>query len=215
MVTMKKLYWPWIAGLFLLGACTGSAAAAEETGMNLEVIAPGGSDIDLRGELFNYYGTPEEPVTAVSFSPEFTVSAGNMKYDRREEVLSAAGGVLLYAEEMELRAEEIKFYLKREEFEAGGGFALTTGEMDLTGCMLKGCIAGGTLTATVKVGWRFREVEGEAEKLVYRQNEEKVYLSGKPVVRWEQGSMEGNEVIVNLETGEITMTGPVKSKLQP
>src|SRR5690554_7335438 len=118
-VRVRKLYWLWIAGILLLSACAGPAAAAEVTGTNLEVIAPGGSDINLREEIFNYYGTAEEPVTAVFFSPEFTVSAGNMKYDRREEIIFAGGGFSLSGEEMQLQAEELKLYLKREEFEAG------------------------------------------------------------------------------------------------
>lgn len=213
---MRKRYWPWLAGMFLLGACAGPAAAAEANGVKVEVIAPGGSALDLRAEIFHYYGKPEEPLTAVFFSPEeFKVSAGNMKYDRREEVIFAGGGVLLSGEEIELQAEELNLYLNREEFAAGGGVVLTAGELKLTGWLLEGEISGGPLTATGEVEWSFREFQGSAGKLVYRHDEEKVYLSGNPVVCWEQGYMEGIEMILSLKTGEVTVTGPARSKLQP
>ena len=117
-------------------------------------------------------------------------------------------------EEIELQAEELNLYLNREEFAAGGGcpdrrrteaYRLAVGRE----------ISGGPLTATGEVEWSFREFQGSAGKLVYRHDEEKVYLSGNPVVCWEQGYMEGIEMILSLKTGEVTVTGPARSKLQP
>lgn len=212
---MKKLCYSGLM-LLVIGTsiiCPGTAAASEENGLDLEIIAPGGSDIDLEEECFSYFGSAEQPVLVRA--REFSVTARRIDYDRKGEELSAGGDVFLKSKEIEFRTEEILIDLGQESFTAAGGFTLTAGEMELTGRMLTGSIPEGVLTATEDVNWSFRDLQGKADKLVYRQDEEKVYLSGTPVARWGENYMEGTMMILHLETGRITMTGPVKSRLQP
>lgn len=212
----------FFAGLLLLALgssviapepATGTASAGTaDAGSELEIIAPGGSDIDLANECFSYFGSSEKPVTMRT--SEFSVTARRIDYDRKRQELSAGGDVFLVSEEIEFRTEELLVELEKESFTATGGFTLTSGEMELTGRRLAASIPVGALIATEEVNWRFRDLRGEAEELVYRKDEGKVYLSGTPVAYWGENYMEGTMMVLHLETGRITITGPVKSKLQ-
>lgn len=211
-----------LAGLLLLalgllvfaqGPAAGTASAnVADGGQELEIIAPGGSDIDLAQEYFSYFGGPEQPATMRT--PEFSVTARRIDYDRKRQELSARGDVFLVSEEIEFRTGELLVELEEESFTATGGFTLTTGEMELTGQRLTAGLPEGVLTATGEINWRYRDLQGEAEELVYRKNEGKVYLSGTPVAYWGENYMEGTMMVLHLETGRINITGPVKSKLQ-
>ncbi|NLY88775.1 MAG: hypothetical protein GX085_04055 [Firmicutes bacterium] len=197
-------------GVSIIGP--GAVAALAEEGLELEVIAPEGSDFDLENERFSYFGRARQPV--IMRTPEFSLTARRIDYDRKLQELTAVEDVVLMGEEIELRTEELQVDLDRELFTATGGFTLTAGEMELTGQVLTASIPEGMLTATTGVNWQFRDLRGEAEQLVYRKDEEKVYLSGKPVAYWGENYMEGTMMVLHLKTGRITMTGPVKSRLQ-
>jgi lipopolysaccharide assembly outer membrane protein LptD (OstA) len=183
-----------------------------DEGQELEIIAPGGSDIDLAQEYFSYFSSPEQPVTMRT--PGYSVTARRIDYDRKRQELSAKGDVFLVSEEIEFRTGELLAELEEESFTATGGFTLTAGEMELTGRQLAGRIPEGILTATGEINWRYRDLRGEAEELVYRKDEGKVYLFGTPVAYWGENYMEGTMMVLHLETGRINITGPVKSKLQ-
>ena len=193
-------------------AGTVSTGTAEE-GLGLEIIAPEGSDLDLEKEYFSYFGSSEQPV--IMRNPKYSLTARRIDYDRKQQELTARGDVFLVSEEMELRAEKLLVELERESLTATGGFTLTTGEMELTGRMLTASLLGGVLTATEEINWRFRDFWGKAEQLVYRKDEEKVYLSGTPVAYLGENYIEGTMMVLHLETGRIIITGPVKSKMQP
>lgn len=200
-----------VLGIPVIGP--GLAAGAAEGGPAVEIIAPGGGDIDLKGERFSYFGRAGEPV--IARMREFSVTARRIDYDRKRQELFAGGDVSLISGEINFRTEELLVDLAEESLTATGGFTLFAREMEVTGRVLTASLPGGVLTATGTVNWRFRDLQGKAEELTYRKDEGKVYLSGAPAAFWGENYTEGTMMVLHLETGKIMITGPVKSKLQP
>lgn len=197
----------------LAAAALSTTVGSAEGGPEVEIIAPEGSDIDLKEESFSYFGRAGQPV--IARTQELSLTARRIDYNRKEQELSARGDVVLIGEEIKLQAGEVLVDLEEESLIATGGFTLTRGEMELAGRVLTASRPEGVLTATEEVKWHFRDLRGEAEELVYREDEGKVYLSGSPVAYWGESYMEGTKMVLHLETGRIIITGPVKSKVQP
>ena len=95
------------------------AVGSAEGRPEVEIIAPEGSDIDLKEESFYYFGRAGQPV--IARTQEFSLTARRIDYNRKEQELSARGDVVLIGEEIKLQAGKSWSIWKRNPSSRRGG----------------------------------------------------------------------------------------------
>lgn len=210
--------------VFLFFICP--KAYAMDTITELEVIVPdeGWTDIDLKNEIFIYRGCLGSPVKVLNRSPQMCLTAVEIDYDLKKQLLAAKKEVnvqvegeetTLISEGMKLVTESFIYQIQDSFFEADGGFFLTKEDWSLSGRHLEGNLNENTIEATGELRFVQGTTEGKAETLSYSENEEKVILTGSPIIRWEEGCLEGEKdtvIIYYLDTGKIKAEGPTNIK---
>lgn len=107
------------------------------------------------------------------------------------------------------------YQLTDESFQGTGGFLLQGPEWALEGEDFAGSLPEGEFTASGRLKFRYRDLSGEAETIAYYQQEERLILTGSPLIRWEEGFLQGGaETVISydLASGQAKVEGPTKTR---
>lgn len=102
-----------------------------------------------------------------------------------------------------------------ESLRGTGGFSLRGPEWMLEGENFAGSLQKGEFTASGRLRFRHRDLSGEAETITYHQREERLILTGSPLIRWEEGFLQGEaDTVINydLASGQAKVEGPTKTR---
>lgn len=110
---------------------------------------------------------------------------------------------------------EVSYQLAEDTFQGTGGFTLWGSEWMMQGVCFEGDVQKGTVTAWEKLEFRSEETWGEAGTISYQQKEEKIILTGSPLICWEEGFLQGEAdtvIIYDLASGEVKVEGPTQTR---
>jgi len=166
--------------LFILIFFSSPGWAAAE----LELIAPGGGEMDLRQNVVKYYAVDAKPVEARW--EKSVLNADYLEYYRETELIDAKDRVKLTRTDVTprvLACNELQLYLRRDFLKAGGGVTL---ELEPTTSL-------------------------SGESLEWDHANDKFSLTGKPVINYKEWQVFGEAVEGHPDAGAFTILGPAKA----
>ena len=203
--------------LFLVNALPGWAA--EEGRDEVEVIVPpqGLTELDLEKEFCVYRGYSGAPVEVIVESSGLRLSALKISYDQHNQLLTAEEAVKLETEKMIATGERMVLTSELVRLPEGGEITiLEPEEMRL--------VVGGAFSYHLEE----ETIQGEAgftlwgpewvmegERFDGSMREEHVTAAGSPMIRWEEGILQGEAgtvITYDLASGQITAEGPTKTR---
>jgi lipopolysaccharide assembly outer membrane protein LptD (OstA) len=152
------------------------------TANGLELVAPGGGEMDLQKNIVKYYGTDSKPVEARW--NEMVLQTSYLEYYREQEIIKGKNGVNLVQNQPEkrtLKSLEATIDLRREFFTA-------TKEVFLT-------LRDDTTIHSGLMEWD--------------QKKDEVRFNLKPLIHYQQWRITGDSIIGNPNKGLFTVYGPV------
>ncbi|NLY91213.1 MAG: hypothetical protein GX081_06350 [Firmicutes bacterium] len=102
-----------------------------------------------------------------------------------------------------------------ESLRGTGGFLLEGPDWMLEGEDFAGSLRAGEFTADGRLQFRYRDLSGEADSITYHQKEGRLILTGSPLIRWEEGVLQGGADTVisyDLAGGQAKVEGPTKTR---
>ena len=141
--------------------------------------------VELFGEEFRYV-TCEGSVRIVNEQKGIEVTCEQLFYNRQEKVVRVRGKVIMLD--------------KKNEVVVKGGFLENWEESDET---------------VVQIGVRIlkEDLVCRAEYARYLRNEEKLELSGMPVVNWKGDEYRALKIFIDLNTDTIRLEGDIRGKV--
>lgn len=142
--------------------------------------------VELYGEEFRYV-TCEGNVRIVNEQKGIDVTCEQLFYNRQEKVVRVRGKVVMLD--------------KKNEVVVKGGFLENWEESDET---------------VVQIGVRIlkEDLVCRAEYARYLRNEEKLELSGMPVVNWKGDEYRARKIFIDLNTDTIRLEGDIRGKVR-
>ena len=142
--------------------------------------------VELYGEEFRYV-TCEGNVRIVNEQKGIDVTCEQLFYNRQEKVVRVRGKVVMLD--------------KKNEVVVKGGFLENWEESDET---------------VVQIGVRIlkEDLVCRAEYARYLRNEEKLELSGMPVVNWKGDEYRALKIFIDLNTDTIRLEGDIRGKVR-
>lgn len=175
---MIKRYGKWILTAALL------AAQISWTNNQLELVAPGGGEMDMEQNLMKYYATATTPV--VVRWDDYVLESSYLEYFRSKSILNGRKKVKLTQSKPALRvlkSSEIHLELDRD-------FYTATGEVDFAYDPVTRLTGG---------------------KLEWDQLHARTRISGSPVITFKEWTINGEVIDGVLDKGVFTVTGNVKA----
>ncbi|NLM36655.1 MAG: hypothetical protein GX202_00830 [Firmicutes bacterium] len=203
--------------LFLVGALPGRAAAAGR--QEVEVIVPpqGLTELDLENEFCIYQGYPDAPVEVIVAGSGLRLTALKISYDQRNQLLTAEKTVQLKTERLFVTGEKLVLTPALLRLPTGGEITLL--EPERLRMVVHGAFAYHLEEGTFQGEGGFilwgPEWVMEGERFDGSMRQEKVTVAGAPVIRWEDGFMQGEAGTVltyDLASGQVTVEGPTKTR---
>lgn len=218
-----------------------SAAVLADT--DLELVAPGGGEADLRENVMKYYA--DGPNLVVVNWGNFKLETKFLEYQQGKSLLKANGSVKLTQKEplRVLRCEQISADLTREHFQAEGSVKVKYDETtDISGELLEWESQTERFSLTREVvlnyaGWKMtgEKIEGDiksdlfvvfgpvhaineknsmrAGRLIVDRVIEKITLQENPVVINGKNELSATEIVYDLKTKKVSASGVVKSRV--
>jgi lipopolysaccharide transport protein LptA len=180
-IKMRKKYLPQVLLALVLLFGVGF------TNQALEVVAPGGGDLDLKKNIMKYYASGVNPV--VVRWGNYVLETTFLEYNRDQAVIKGRKRVKLTLTKPMLRVlkcEEINLDLKRECYSA---------------------------SQKVRIDYD-QETFITADKLDWDQTHGKMLLSGQPVIVYQDWTINGETVEGRMTEGLLIVTGAVKARNQ-
>lgn len=142
--------------------------------------------VELYGEEFRYV-TCEGNVRIVNEQKGIDVTCEQLFYNRQEKVVRVRGKVVMLD--------------KKNEVVVKGGFLENWEESDET---------------VVQIGVRIlkEDLVCRAEYARYLRNDEKLELSGMPVVNWKGDEYRARKIFIDLNTDTIRLEGDIRGKVR-
>jgi lipopolysaccharide export system protein LptA len=202
--------------LFLVGALPGWAAAGDR---EVEIIVPpqGLTELDLEKEFCVYRGYPGAPVEVLVESSGLRLTALKISYDQRSQLLTAEEDVKLESEKMVATGETMVLTSELVRLPKGG--EINTFEPEEMRLVVGGAFSYRLEDETFQGEGGFTlwgsdwVIEGERFDGSMRQ--EHVTATGSPVIRWEDGILQGEAdtvITYDLASGQATAEGPTKTR---
>lgn len=209
----------------------------------LELVAPGGGEADLRKNIMKYYAD-DSNLVIVRWS-NFTLEAKLLEYQREGSTLEGNGMIKLTqkAPFRVLRSKQIFADLNRDYFNAKGSVKLRYDETtDLSGERLdwesqtEQFILADDVTVKYS-GWKMtgEKIEGNmnsgrfiifgpvqainmensmrAGRVIFDRSSDKLTLLDNPVVINGKNELSATEIIYDLKTKKVSASGVVKSRM--
>ncbi len=209
----------------------------------LELVAPGGGEADLRKNIMKYYADGSSLV--VANWGNFKLEAESLEYHNEKSTLQGNGMIKLTQKEpyRELRSEQFLADLNRDHFNANGSVEIKydnntnirgehldwelqtelfnlTGDVVLnysgwkmTGEKIEGNINSGLFTIFGQVQAINRENSMRAGRVIFDRSIEKITLLEDPVVINGKNELSATEIIYDLKTKKVSASGVVKSRV--
>jgi lipopolysaccharide export system protein LptA len=177
-VTMLKKYLSLVVLMMGLLFCVGL------TNQALEIIAPGGGDLDLTKNVMKYYASGGNPV--VVRWENYVLETAYLEYDRNQAIIKGRKRVKLTMTKptrQVLKSGAINLDLNRKLYSANQNVVF---EHD-------------------------PETSFTAEKLDWDQAHGKIVLSGQPVITYQDWKISGETVEGRMNEGLFTVNGSVKA----
>lgn len=155
---------------------------------------------------------------AVRLEAEQLVATGQTLTLTPEEVRLPKGGELAGAEPERGRLTvtgDLVYRFIDGSFRGTGGFFLEGPDWRLEGETLTGNLREGKFTAGGRLNFRYGDLSGEAETITYHRGDAKLILAGSPLLRWEEGFLQGEAGTVisyDLASGEVKVEGATKTR---
>lgn len=209
----------------------------------LELVAPGGGEVDLQGDVMKYYAAGSDLV--VVRWGIFTLETKLLEYQRDKAVLKGSGMAKLTQKEPRrtLVSDQIFADLNQERFIANGAVKLKYDEITdisgerldwehqtewfeleknvtinysgwkMTGEKVEGDLNSGMFTVYGPVQAVNKEDCMRAGRVIFDRASEKVTLLENPVVINGKNELAATEIVYDLKTKKISAIGLVKSRM--
>lgn len=209
----------------------------------LELVAPGGGEADLRENVMKYYAD-DSNLVVVKWS-KFELEAKSLEYRKNNSILLGNGMVKLTQKEPNrvLRSEQILADLGQDNFTANGSVKVRYDETtNLSGKHLdwesqtEQFVLSGDVVVNYS-GWKMtgEKIEGNmksghfvvfgpvqainkdssmrAGRAIIERSIEKITLLENPVIINGKNELSATEIIYNLKTKKVSASGAVKSRV--
>lgn len=203
--------------LFLLGAVPGWAAALGGREVEVNVPPQGLTELDLEKEFCVYRGTPGAPVEVLVVESGLRLTALKISYDQRGQTLTAEEAVKLETGKMIATGERMVLASTLVQLPEGG--EITIFEPESMRLVVDGAFSYHLADETCQGEGGFTiwgpEWVMEGERFAGSMRQEYITLAGTPVIRWEDGFLQGEaETVItyDLASGQATAEGPTKTR---
>lgn len=218
-----------------------SGAVFAETA--LELVAPGGGEVDLLENIMKYYADGSDLV--VARWDNYSMEAESLEYRREKSTLKGKGKIKLTQSKPfhVLRSDQIFADLNRDYFNAYGSVKMKYDQItDISGDRLdwETQTEQVELTGNVAVnysGWKMtgEKVEGNlnsgrfiifgpvqavnlensmrAGRMIFDRSSDKLTLLENPVVINGKNELSATEIVYDLKTKKVSASGAVKSRV--
>jgi lipopolysaccharide export system protein LptA len=209
----------------------------------LEIVAPGGGEADLRSNIIKYHAAGSDLVI-VRWN-NYELEAELLEYHREKSVLNGKGMVKITQKTplRVLHSEQILADLNREYFTANGSVRLRydattnlkserldwesrteeiilTGDVvvnysgwKMTGEKVEGNMISGLFIITGSVRIVNLENSMRAGRVIFDRSMEKMTLRENPVVINGKNELSATEIVYDLRTKKVSASGVVKSRV--
>ncbi|MGE5581438.1 MAG: hypothetical protein ACM3X9_02765 [Bacillota bacterium] len=233
---IKKL---WL--IFLILILSGFSAGLTKD--QLELVAPGGGELDLGRNVMVYHGTATKPVEVRWQS--LILNSKYLEYNRNNETLFAKSQAQITQKLpfRTLKANEISVKLKQESLAANGGVSLKYDDTTTVTCnMLKWDQKNDLMELSgqpivIYKEWTIKGVRmeghpqkglfivyGPAEaanktslarggKMTFDRDADKLVIQENPDLVRGKNEMSANEIVYDLKTNQVLASGTVKTRI--
>jgi lipopolysaccharide export system protein LptA len=212
-------------------------------GTELELVAPGGGEADLRRSEMKYYASGSDLV--VARWNNFVLEAEFLEYQRDKSVLNGKGLVkmtqkspwrvlqsvsffadlnqehftangsvkLRYDETTNFKAEQLDWESRTEQFSLIGDVSVNYLGWKMTGDKVEGNMSSGLFIITGSVRIVNLENSMRAGRVIFDRSIEKMTLRENPVVINGKNELSATEIVYDLKTKKVSASGVVKSRV--
>lgn len=209
----------------------------------LELVAPGGGEVDLQENVMKYYADGSNLV--IANWGNYKLEGQSLEWQNAKSILQGKGMIRLTQMEpyRELRSEQIFADLNRDHFKANGSVKIKydettnisgehldwesqterinlTGdvivnysEWKMTGEKIEGNINSGLFTIYGPVQAISKENCMRAGRVIFDRTIEKITLLENPVVINGKNELSATEIVYDLKTKKVSASGLVKSRV--
>jgi lipopolysaccharide export system protein LptA len=212
-------------------------------GTELELVAPGGGEADLRRSVIKYYASGSD--LAVARWNNFEVEAEFLEYQRDKSALNGKGLVkitqkspwrvlqstsffadlnreyfiangsvkLRYDKTTNFKAEQLDWESRTEQFNLVGDVSVNYAGWKMTGDKVEGNMNSGLFIIIGSVRIVNFENSMRAGRVIFDRSIEKMTLRENPVVINGKNELSATEIVYDLKTKKVSASGVVKSRV--
>lgn len=209
----------------------------------LELVAPGGGEADLRSNIIKYHAAGSDLVI-VRWS-NYELEAEFLEYHRVKSALNGKGMIkitqkaplrvlhseqifadlnreyftangsvrLRYDETTNFRAERLDWESRTEQINLTGDVAVNYSGWKMTGDKVEGDMISGLFIITGSVRIVNLENSMRAGRVIFDRSIEKMTLRENPVVINGKNELSATEIVYDLKTKKVSASGVVKSRV--